>query len=163
MPGIQFGRFAPSTDVPEGRMLRAAGMLTVTLTSRASGKHITVRFRCSRRDPDGPTRWPTVAFDQATHVFVDDFDGAEIVTFSPQRGALAWAPRATSASEWAVVMTLRYLAGRDRRLLEQAEVFAMAHCRRCGRELTDPESIERGFGPDCYGEATGSVAVAAVA
>jgi hypothetical protein len=29
-------------------------------------------------------------------------------------------------------------------------VLAAAHrCRMCGRELTDPESIERGVGPDC--------------
>jgi hypothetical protein len=29
-------------------------------------------------------------------------------------------------------------------------------CGACGRELTDPESIRRGIGPECYGKQTGS-------
>ena len=23
-------------------------------------------------------------------------------------------------------------------------------CQKCGRKLTDPESIERGYGPECW-------------
>lgn len=29
-------------------------------------------------------------------------------------------------------------------------------CSRCGRELTDPVSIGRGIGPECFGKATGT-------
>lgn len=29
-------------------------------------------------------------------------------------------------------------------------------CACCGRKLTDPESIARGIGPECYGKATGT-------
>ena len=29
-------------------------------------------------------------------------------------------------------------------------------CGACGRKLTDPVSIERGIGPECFGKATGS-------
>jgi hypothetical protein len=25
----------------------------------------------------------------------------------------------------------------------------VGHCRRCGRELTDPKSIKKGIGPEC--------------
>lgn len=35
------------------------------------------------------------------------------------------------------------------------EVHEEAVCGMCGLELTDPESIERGIGPTCYGKATG--------
>lgn len=32
----------------------------------------------------------------------------------------------------------------------------MAHkCRKCGKKLTDPESIKRGFGPECWYQLTG--------
>ena len=24
-------------------------------------------------------------------------------------------------------------------------------CQKCGKKLTDPESIERGYGPECWG------------
>lgn len=26
----------------------------------------------------------------------------------------------------------------------------MVHCAMCGRKLTDPESVQRGFGPECW-------------
>ena len=32
--------------------------------------------------------------------------------------------------------------------LEEALV-AVGRCRRCGRTLTDPDSLSRGIGPDC--------------
>jgi hypothetical protein len=35
------------------------------------------------------------------------------------------------------------------RALEHALV-ALMYCANCGRPLTDPESVERGIGPDCW-------------
>lgn len=32
-------------------------------------------------------------------------------------------------------------------------------CGRCGLPLTDPESIDRGVGPDCYGKMTGTTTI----
>jgi hypothetical protein len=29
------------------------------------------------------------------------------------------------------------------------DLVAMGRCRRCGRTLSDPASVERGVGPDC--------------
>jgi hypothetical protein len=31
----------------------------------------------------------------------------------------------------------------------EAELAGADRCRRCGRALTDPESVSRGVGPDC--------------
>lgn len=28
-------------------------------------------------------------------------------------------------------------------------------CQKCGRKLTDPDSMERGFGPECWESITG--------
>lgn len=160
---VQFGRFAPSTDVDEGRMLCVSGSLTATVSSRATGKHMTVRLRCSRRDENGRVRWPTVPFAEASHIFVDDFDGEEIARYEPAAGVMRWGSRVTPAAQWTVAALLRYLAGADDKLVRQAELAVVSHCRRCGRDLTDPESIERGYGPDCWGEATRSEPVRAVA
>ena len=160
---VQFGRFAPSLDVAEGRMLRVSGALTVTVSSRQTGKHMTLRFRCSARDEFGRVSWPTVAFEDATHVFIDDFDGENVAVYEPARGLVRWSARATPAAQWTVSSLLRYLAGVNDRLLTQAEIAAVSHCRRCGRELTDPESIERGYGSSCFGEVTGSHAAAVLA
>jgi hypothetical protein len=36
-----------------------------------------------------------------------------------------------------------------RRLPEALQVWHEGRCGRCGRKLTVPESVERGFGPEC--------------
>ncbi len=35
---------------------------------------------------------------------------------------------------------------------EQLEVWHEGCCGKCGRKLTDAESIARGIGPECYGK-----------
>jgi hypothetical protein len=39
------------------------------------------------------------------------------------------------------------------------EAVEAARCGRCGAQLTDRESIERGLGPECYGKRTGSASI----
>ena len=50
---------------------------------------------------------------------------------------------AFKALDWA----LRHLAQDD--MPEQLEFWHEGRCARCGRALTDPASIEAGFGPEC--------------
>lgn len=124
MQAIQFGRFAPSPHVPEGSRLLVTGELTVTVSSRQSGKHMTVRMRCSRREPDSVTHWPTVPFDEATIVWIDSYDGQELGAYSPRHGVIIFNPMATAADQWTIQALLRYLAGAYPALLEQAELAA---------------------------------------
>ncbi len=35
-------------------------------------------------------------------------------------------------------------------LPENYAVYHVGRCAHCGRQLTDPKSMERGFGPDCW-------------
>lgn len=35
----------------------------------------------------------------------------------------------------------------------EAVLAKLGRCRRCGRTLTDPESVQYGLGPDCRGKA----------
>jgi hypothetical protein len=34
--------------------------------------------------------------------------------------------------------------------LFEAQLVRTGRCKRCGRPLSDPESLERGVGPDCW-------------
>lgn len=36
-------------------------------------------------------------------------------------------------------------------LAERWRIRMYSKCQKCGRKLTDPESIERGYGPECWG------------
>lgn len=137
----------------------AAGDVTVTLTSRKTGRHVTLRLVA--KSPEGERRWTRVPFALASHVFVEDFDGEKVATFYPVSGTLFFSRHASEASQWAVKAVLRYCAGQFPGFTEVAEIAAADLCGKCGRPLSDPESIERGYGPDCWGAATGSVAVPA--
>jgi len=37
---------------------------------------------------------------------------------------------------------------------KQGREFSETHCNKCGRPLSDPESIQRGFGPTCWAKIT---------
>lgn len=163
MPGIQFSRFAPDPSVTEGSILLSSGSLTATISSRATGKHLTVRVRCARRDEFGPRRWPTAPFAKASRIFIDSFDGEDVAVLDIVTGLVRFAPGATHAAQWTVAALLSFLSGASDQLTRQAELAVVAHCQRCGREITDPESLERGMGPECWGERTGSKSERAVA
>lgn len=154
-PAEQLGCYVPNGATRESKML-AAGSLTITARSRKSGQHITLRLRCSAKN-DGPGKnWPTVLYPEASHIFIDDFDGERIATYYPYTGKVRWAAAANANCRWTVAAVLRHYAGEMPGLPEMAELHAAQLCGCCGRQLTDPESIDRGIGPDCWGKLTGS-------
>lgn len=138
----------------------AGGRLVVTVTSKATHRHVTLRLRCTVKDGH---HWPTVPYDEATHVYIEDYDGADVATYYPQTGQVWWASGATAAARWTVTHLLRYLSGAYPALRAVAYIDVADECGRCGQELTDPQSLERGYGPTCWGEATRSRSVALAA
>lgn len=135
-----------------------AGGLTITVTSRETFRHVTLRMRCARRRPESEAgkRWPTVPWSDATHVFIDSFDGTKVALYKRYPGVLEFERTASEAARWTVGAVFRYAAGDYPGLLDVAELTGVGFCRRCGRELTDPESVDRGYGPECMGLATAS-------
>lgn len=98
------GQFIPRDFVPEGRML-SAGELTVTVTSKATLHHVTLRFRCTTDGED------TVPFHRASHIAVENYDGLRIATYYPAKGEIAFNPFADKAARWATTAILRWAAG----------------------------------------------------
>lgn len=150
--------------------LKVGGRAKVTVTSKATGKHLTVRIACKTKD--GNDRWISrarligrVGFDDAIAVFCDADDLA----------VQGWAATLwTESNQWTEPNTvddprMRHYAWAARRVVqwalsgvgdpefdEMASVELVAECSVCGRQLKDPESIGRGIGPECFGRATRS-------
>lgn len=141
------------TRIPVNKYL-ANGRVRVTLTSKVTGEHITLRLRCKNRQIKG--RY--ISFEQAAILVADAGQGGhDMVGFVkvlspnpvviPNKGADA-------ARVWAFEKLWHYC--RTGELHPQLDLDIMSFCGRCSRELNDPISIERGLGPECYGERTGS-------
>lgn len=139
----------------------SAGNVVVTVKSRSTGEHITVKLASRLKNDSGRgKKWQPVGPDQASHIFasVRNADRAgwddKIGTYYPRNGRFYEDDNADSARVWAAAAVLRWLCG------EADETHATyqesSECGRCGKQLTDPVSIERGIGPECYGKITGS-------
>lgn len=135
----------------EGRML-AAGEVTATVVS-PTGEHATFYLRALSRTEDGWERLPSA-------------DAEMIVWSAAKRGQRIGTMRPTGTG----TMVMRWKVNPTDAVLDAFGAFT-AHlatgvtptgwqvrsadaCGRCGRELTDPESIARGIGPDCFGQMT---------
>jgi len=144
-------------DAPEleqggvaGRAL-LEGRLVATVLSGKTGAHVTVQARAKAKQ-DG--RWRLTPFSEATHVFLDtpapDGPGTKIGTYYPtgkHAGKLWTDITVDPAREWAAAYVLRWAAGRP--VNGGATVLLGTNCLACGRELTDPVSIETNVGPEC--------------
>jgi hypothetical protein len=146
-------RLTPDTGTRAGRML-TAGRLTATVTSERTGQHVTIEL-VAKRKLDG---WKGAPLAEATHVFITvpspEGWGDKVGTYNPGSQRLYEADGADPARVFAALQVMAYASGQPTH--PQARVLEASRCGRCGRELTDPVSIERGIGPECYGATTGS-------
>lgn len=147
------------------RALEIGGRATLSVRSRKSGDHVTVQFAAKKREEGGrgfvsrATIEGRVGIRDADVVFVDDptlmWPDGKIATFLPSTGEWKPAKGVDPARLWAAQRVFAWARGAYD-LEEKAEVFIELTCCFCGKPLTDPVSIERGIGPDCYGRHTGS-------
>lgn len=148
---------APTDTTRIGRQL-GQGRLTVTGKSRRSGKHITLTFAAKRRrkpeDKAGARTRPS-SWDAADLVFVrETYSERQIATIFLDSNTAVFKPTANAAHRFLIEHTLREAAGWD--VSPELELSSADRCGRCSLPLTDPISLERGIGPDCYGKITGS-------
>lgn len=138
----------PSDTTRAGRMLAAGGIeATVTLDD---GRHITVNIRTRKRSGRG---WTNGApGDEGSRTNVSVF-GNRVGWINVEGGEWKLTLRTrNAASIEAVNAVLTYAAGQP----TAVRVQEASRCGRCLRPLTDPVSIDRGVGPECFGRETGS-------
>lgn len=143
-------------DGRAGRML-TAGDVRVTVTSKSTGRHITVRFKAFAKNG----RWERVPLAEATHLFIEvpnqsesEYGNDKVGTFYPDRVAFYRDDNCSDARYWAARNAALWLLGEE--CSDQATYLEENRCGVCARTLTDPVSIRRGIGPTCYGQGTGS-------
>lgn len=138
------------------------GRLTVTITSKKTGQHVTLRLRCKQKSDRS---WSDpVPFAEASHVLIHDYDFERVATYHAKTATLIFERNADDASRWATAALFRYLAG-EKDLAELAEIVADDLCGNCGLPLPDDDqaALERGFDDDCFERISRDVPVPAPA
>jgi uncharacterized protein DUF6011 len=153
------------TETRAGRMFSAGDVrVTVTMSPQRGGDHITVRFKAIKDNREGDGRnWLRVPLNEATHVFIEVPTSSgdwpdKIGVFYPRTGKFFEDSNADPDRIQAAVLAARWLnEGESRKSRMDGFRFQEeSYCGICGRTLTDPESIDRGIGPECFGKQTDS-------
>lgn len=142
--------------------LENGGRAAVTIRSRVTGAHVKVVFSARLREgerfiPRNQVRG-RVGIGEATVLegrdpereYPDNYVGRLYLDTGEWRAGRD----ADRARTWAAEAVIGYALGGG--VYERTEFFLQTQCSHCGRPLTDPESIQRLVGPECYGRATGS-------
>ncbi len=150
----------PDMNTRAGRML-AAGRVKVTVT-QGDGEHITILFKSfadnrERQYQDVSKRWVACPLHDATHVFAEVPNASgewndKIGTFYPLTTRWYSADNADARRVNAAAIAAHWLAAPGFLPDGVKEIVEQSECARCGKELTDPESIRIGIGPVCLGK-----------
>ncbi len=134
---------------PEGRRLYKnvkkfilGGKSTFTFRSIKTGQRFTYKIVRPSKEKPHFVRVLTGADNSRDYTFLGTiFDG---LSYRPgRRSSIGHAAPSNRAFIWA------WSAICQGQLPETLEVWHEGRCGKCGRKLTVPESIERGFGPVC--------------
>ena len=127
-----------------------AGRAKFTLVSTATGARFTYRVTKAEAE-DGP--WFVSVLSGPDNEADFSYMGC-IFPDKPGRVIHTRKSRVTAdaPSAKALAWYLSQLEGANEDALGKVEFWHSGTCGRCGRELTDPESIETGLGPVCAGK-----------
>jgi hypothetical protein len=146
------------------RAFEDGGRAVATVRSKKTGQHITIVLTARKRKQGGGyvsrgTIAGRVGIQDADVLeardpdleYPDNYIGRVYLDSGE------WKPGrdADPSRAWTAQKVIAYGLGRFD-LAAVADVFLASQCSYCGRPLTDPESIERGIGPECFGRHTKS-------
>lgn len=136
-------------DAARARDFIVAGKATLTLRSEKTGARFTYRVREAK---DGGAHFVSYR-EGPSYEYMGMIKNGTLLTTA--RSSVDRADVRFRAFQFAWA---NLVAGK---IGGQLEIWHEGRCGRCGRTLTDPESIERGIGPECVKKVSRYVAEAA--
>lgn len=153
------------TDSCEIRQFILAGNSTFTVRSKKTGCRFTFKVKRTKGEPSqGWTNNPswfvlglTGPNNETDFRYLGLLRGPAV-----RSGRMDWFPDRHNrvdpsapiqrAWQWVMAGMVRADTFNSDKFLHRTEFWHEGRCGRCGRKLTDPESIARGIGPDCSGK-----------
>lgn len=140
------------TDAAAALRYMTAGHARVTLRSQRTGTRYTYRLAFAKDratgKPDPSTIFVSVLNgpdNTADYKWFANLKGSRLFIGrkNPKPGDLTSETPSVKAFNWAWSRLIADM------IPEQLDVWHEGSCGRCGRDLTVPESVESGFGPEC--------------
>lgn len=125
-----------------------AGKAVFTLVSLKTGTRFTFKVRAAKADGRDPIWFVSVltgSNNEADYTYLGTINAKGYYTRGARSTISAEAPSA-KAFAWA----FEYLVAD--KVPPQSEFWHSGSCAKCGRKLTDPQSLAIGLGPKCAGE-----------
>lgn len=138
---------AAIVDATDALKFMLAGKATFTVRSEKTGEHLTFQVRNWKKAKDGTMHFVSVRTG-------NDYAG---IGFIRDRVRYQLGTKSDLSYDDNRVKGFRYVFEHlcQKHMPPKCEVWHEGQCGRCGRPLTDPESIERGIGPDCLAKMGG--------
>ena len=137
------------TSIEAARSFVSAGNAIVTLQSRKTGVHYT--YRVVKSDSDDP-RFPEPVWWVSVLTDGSIDEGTLVYIGMVRNGRFSTTKASENQKNARHVLAFDYFyRARD---LSQISVRHEGKCGKCGRTLTEPESIETGLGPVCRSKET---------
>jgi hypothetical protein len=133
--------FSSHTTVDEVKRFCFGGHAHFTLESKASGQHYT--FEISKREFGNKVLWfAAVMTNGEQYTYIGKLISKNTIQFTQKSRLTAEAPAVKALCWFLRALTAGVIP-------DSVVVYHSGRCGRCGRELTDPESIRCGIGPVC--------------
>ena len=122
-----------------------AGNATITLESENTGKHFT--YKIKQADDNANVYFVKLLCNkdnETDYTYVGCYY-KDTGYFHPckkwrDKDSLSWPPS---------MRAIRYFFNKIDKIPTKLHVYHEGRCGKCGRKLTTPDSIKRGFGPEC--------------
>lgn len=132
-------------DATNIRAFVTAGRAKFTIRSKKTSQHFTYYIRLS------PKRMGSVRDKDA--LFVSVLTGPDVFSYIgmiTDEGDFRLTKNSKASADAPSVLAFDWFWRHiDTNALDELDFFHIGECARCGKELTHPVSIERGFGPEC--------------
>jgi hypothetical protein len=141
------------TSIQEAQRFALAGNAVITLQSLRSGTHFTYKIsspNAEKQEKRGYSAEEIWFVKLLTSGSADSGDFTYLGMIKKQvSGPEFTLTRASKANEQSPSVKAFKFFMRSRELNPELVIRHENHCGRCGRTLTEPESIDLGYGPEC--------------
>lgn len=115
-----------------------AGNSTFTVKNDDTGNHVTFRVR-KLDDKKKPIHFVSVKFGSSMLYIGTVFNYAKFV----------FSKKSALNNDSILVKGFEWVFNRANNLPKNVHIYHEGSCGRCGKQLTNPKSIESGYGPEC--------------